>query len=153
LKAEFSHVEIVINGGFTDLASVRAQFPHVDGVMLGRAAYREPMLLANLDRMIATDGGYDRLPPVRIAEVLRRYLRYAESEVLAGTPLKAMTRHLMGLFAHERGGRAWRRELSELPAGLAGLQRVRFLVDKQMQRACIDRVEAATMPHPTFQYS
>jgi tRNA-dihydrouridine synthase A len=153
LKAEFPHVEIVINGGFTDSASVCAQFPQVDGVMLGRAAYREPMLIAGLDRLLADVGGYERLPPVRIGDVFRRYLRYVEGEVRAGTPLRAMSRHLMGLYAREPGGRAWRRELSFLPAGSAGLQRLRLLIDLQTDGACNDRGEAATMTHPTFQYS
>jgi tRNA-dihydrouridine synthase A len=90
---------------------------------------------------------------VRREQVLRRYLHHLEAEVDAGTPLKAMTRHLMGLYAHERGGRAWRRELSLLPDGTAGLRRLQRLIAEHAEPACADRDEIATMARPTLQFS
>lgn len=121
LKREFPDTEIVINGGLTDVATVEAELAHVDGVMLGRAAYREPMLLALLDRVLfGSDSRRDA--------ALRDYCRYIDAELHVGTPLKAMTRHLLGIYAGERGGRRWRRALGELTHGFAGLDELRALI-------------------------
>ena len=121
LKREFPDTEIVINGGLTDVATVEAELAHVDGVMLGRAAYREPMLLALLDRVLfGSDSRRDA--------ALRDFCRYIDAELHVGTPLKAMTRHLLGIYAGERGGRRWRRALGELTHGFAGLDELRALI-------------------------
>ncbi|MCG8543308.1 MAG: tRNA-dihydrouridine synthase, partial [Alphaproteobacteria bacterium] len=80
-----------------------------DGVMLGRAAYQNPYLLAEVDGRYF---GATTPPPTR-HEVVDRLLPYIEAELSAGTPLKAMTRHLMGLFRDMPGARYWRRTLSE----------------------------------------
>jgi tRNA-dihydrouridine synthase A len=112
LKGDYPDVEIVINGGLTDAASVRAQFAHVDGVMLGRAAYHDPGLLAAADARLF---GGEPPPP---AEVVRRMHRYAVEQVARGTPLRAILRHMLGLYQGQPGARAWRRMLSAAP-GLA----------------------------------
>ena len=120
LKRDFPALRIVINGGLTALdASVR-QLEHVDGVMLGRAAYQQPWLVAELDR--ALFGGPER---DTLARVLERFLPYVERELAAGSPLRSMTRHLLGLRTGQAGGRRWRRDLSELRDGYAGFARLR----------------------------
>jgi tRNA-dihydrouridine synthase A len=116
LKTDFPALEVVINGGLDGVRKSRAQLDHVDGVMLGRRAYREPYLLAALDAALF---GHDRVPSREHA--LAAYLRYIRHELSRGTPLNGMTRHLMGLYAGQPGARRWRRLLSELPPGEAGL--------------------------------
>jgi len=109
LKRDFPSLEVILNGGLKDEATALAELDHVDGVMLGRAAYDDPVLLGRLDAAIF---GHE---PVPIGDALDRYFEYAEREIAAGTRLRALTRHLMGAFAGRPGGRHWRRMLSELP--------------------------------------
>lgn len=107
LKRDLPQIEIIINGGFTTLAQVEEQLRRVDGVMIGREAYQNPYLLAEVDRQFF---GATLPPPTRI-EVLGRYQEYIEREVSDGTPRHRMNRHLAGLFHGQPGGRSWRREL------------------------------------------
>lgn len=111
LKAEFPALPIEINGGFTTERDVLAQIGKVDGVMLGRAAYNDPLLVSRLDRKL--DRGADAAPPSATG-LLERYAVYMRREQARGTPLRAMTRHLMGLFREQPGARRWRRRLGEL---------------------------------------
>jgi tRNA-dihydrouridine synthase A len=113
LKRDFPDLEVVINGGFQALAPALAQLRHVDGVMVGRAAYHHPTLLAGVDAAFYDD---DRLVPSR-AEVAERMFAYARAKVTEGVPLRAITRHLIGLYHGQPGARAWRRMLSD-PARL-----------------------------------
>ncbi len=109
LKQERPDLEIVINGGVPDLDEAERHLAHVDGVMLGRAAYQTPWCLADVDRRI-----FGAENPVQTPhQGIRNYLPYVEGRLIAGVPLKSMTRHMMGLFAGEKGARAWRRTLSE----------------------------------------
>ena len=117
LKADYPQLEIVINGGLTGTTQVLEQLAYVDGVMLGRQVYQYPYLLAEVDR--ALFGGPP--PPSREA-VLAAFIEYLQRESSMGTPLKSMSRHLMGLYAGQPGGRRWRRLLSELPHGEKGLR-------------------------------
>jgi tRNA-dihydrouridine synthase A len=133
LKQDFPDLEIVINGGFENAVDAAAQLARVDGVMLGRAAYQNPMLLASLEEKI-----FGTSAPSTRGQVLRGYLGHIEAELERGTPLKAMSRHLMGLYAHRPGGRAWRRGLSLLPNGYAGFEQLSDLVDAVAE----DHVEA-----------
>jgi tRNA-dihydrouridine synthase A len=120
LKQDFPQLEIVINGGLDAIGPALAQLQHVDGVMLGRAAYREPYLLAEVDRRLF--GGL--APPSREC-VLERMLQYADRELAAGVRLRSITRHLMGLYAGLPGARQWRRMLGELDDGAHGLTRLK----------------------------
>jgi tRNA-dihydrouridine synthase A len=120
LKRDFAALRIVINGGLADRATALAQLEHVDGVMLGRAAYQQPWLVADLDREL--HGA--RATPA-LSRVLERYIVYIERELAAGTPLRSMTRHLLGLRTGLPGGRRWRRALSQLADGELGLARLR----------------------------
>jgi len=108
LKRQFPQLEIVLNGGINDLAAAASQLALVDGVMLGRAAYHDPCLLAGVDRRFfnATHAAPER------AEIVRQMLPYIDRELQAGTPLKHITRHMLGLFQGVPGARHWRRHLS-----------------------------------------
>lgn len=110
LKSALPHLSIEINGGIKTLDEVEEQLRLVDGVMLGRAAYHTPFLLADADRRIFGDG--DSIPPTRQA-VARHYADYCDRQVAQGQPLPRMTRHILGLFHGCPGARGWRRHLTE----------------------------------------
>jgi tRNA-dihydrouridine synthase A len=109
LKKEFPDLKIVINGGLTDLPSALQQLQHVDGVMMGREAYQNPYILSGVDSAFYGEN----LTPVSRQQALALYLPYVESELAKGTPLQHISRHLLGLFKGERGGKQFRRYLSE----------------------------------------
>jgi tRNA-dihydrouridine synthase A len=115
LKRELPELTVVINGGLVTLEASVAQLTQVDGVMIGRAGYEYSWLLARLDETLF--GG----PPADELEVLAAFERYVAREVARGTPLRTMTRHLLGMRTGRPGGRLWRRALSEL-TGLDGLR-------------------------------
>jgi tRNA-dihydrouridine synthase A len=119
LKCDFPELRIVINGGLTTVAATLEQLEHVDGVMLGRIAYQDSSLLAEIDARV--HGGH----APREATVLAHYVRYVAKEIESGTPLKTMTRHLLGMRAGRPGGRQWRRALGELDGFDALTQLVR----------------------------
>ena len=107
LKRERPDLQIIVNGGIADADEATAHLQHTDGAMLGRAAYHDPYLLHRLD--VAWFGGELRSR----AELLRALRPYVEAQLARGVFLKHITRHLLGLFAGERGGRAFRQILSE----------------------------------------
>ena len=109
LKAAHPELTIIINGGIATLAEAKVHLAHVDGVMLGRAAYQTPWMLASADREIFGGGTADR---TRL-EVCHDLMEYAREAVRRGTPLARITRHILGLYHGEPGGRLWRRILSE----------------------------------------
>ncbi len=108
LKHDFPQLTIVINGGIESLSQTIEQLAHVDGVMIGRAAYHDPWLLAEADARVFGD------PPASTTrrEVFAAMLPYIERELASGTRLHAITRHMLGLFHGVPGARAWRRMLS-----------------------------------------
>lgn len=108
LKRAYPELQIVLNGGLTDIQQVDAALPHVDGVMIGRQAYHQPYFLAELAHHL--DPGRP-LPDRR--DIVHAMLPYVESVVASGEPLNRVTRHMLGLFAGCPGARAWRRYLSE----------------------------------------
>lgn len=120
IKRDFPHLEVIINGGFDNRDTVLTALEHVDGVMLGRAAYDNPMLVADLDAILYGDGRARSC-----TEALGAYLDYLDARLRRGDKLKFMTRHLQGLYAGKHGARRWRRELGELPEGDAGLRALR----------------------------
>ena len=109
LKEAHPRLVIIINGGIETLDQAENHLAFCDGVMLGRAAYKTPYLLADVD---ARFYGI-RTPAPSREEVLEKLLPYAENLVASGQPLHALTRHLMGLYQAQPGGRLWRRHLSE----------------------------------------
>ncbi|MFP2927442.1 tRNA dihydrouridine(20/20a) synthase DusA [Pyxidicoccus sp. 3LG] len=109
LKNEFPHLDISINGGIKTLDAAAEHLKQVDGVMLGRAVYESPYLLAEADSRFF---GSTEAPPERHA-VVEAMLPYIERRMSQGAPLGAITRHMLGLFQGLPGARAWRRHLSE----------------------------------------
>ena len=107
LKRERPALQVVVNGGIADAREATAHLAHVDGAMLGRAAYHTPYLLHALD--VAWFGG----EPRPRAALLRAYRPYVEAQLRRGVALKHISRHLLGLFAGQPGGRAFRQVLSE----------------------------------------
>lgn len=109
LKAARPDLTVVINGGITDLDQAEAHLAHVDGVMLGRAAYQTPYLLAHVDQRIFGEAGEARTR----GEALTALLPYVAAHVAGGGRLHAVTRHVLGLYHARPRGRAFRRHLSE----------------------------------------
>ncbi len=107
LKAERPDLTIVINGGVGSLDEAQAHLAHVDGVMLGRAAYHTPALLGEVDARLFGTGDI-----VTAIQAVRRYRLYMARELSAGTHLAAMSRHMLGLFHGAPGARTWRRILT-----------------------------------------
>jgi tRNA-dihydrouridine synthase A len=108
LKADFPALEIVINGGIASLDAAEDHLAHVDGVMIGRAAYQDPWLLAEADKRIF---GADRDRPSR-ADIVAAMRPYVAEQLAEGVYLSRITRHMLGLYAGVAGARAWRRHLS-----------------------------------------
>jgi tRNA-dihydrouridine synthase A len=109
LKQDFPDLTIVINGGFTRLNQVHDQLHHVDGVMIGRAAYQNPYLLADADRLIFGD----QISSLTRMEILEHFKPYIEQELKNGAYLSKMSRHILGLFQGQPGAKAFRRVISE----------------------------------------
>ena len=112
LKRERPHLQVVVNGGIADAGEAGAHLVHADGAMLGRAAYHDPYLLHQID--VAWFGGTPFNGMLRTrGELLRAMEPYVQARLADGVPLKHMSRHWLGLFSGERGGRAFRQVLSE----------------------------------------
>ncbi|WP_366656519.1 tRNA dihydrouridine(20/20a) synthase DusA [Fodinicurvata sp. EGI_FJ10296] len=109
LKSDYPELTVVLNGGLTTIADSQAALERVDGVMLGRAAYQSPYLLAAVDKEI-----FGLAKPVAPrTEIVDSMVDYCRAQVAAGVPLHAVTRHMLGLFQGQPGARHWRRVLSE----------------------------------------
>ena len=107
LNADFPSLSIVLNGGLNDKATVKEVLGWADGVMIGRAAYRRPAFLRELDAEL-----YPRKQLDNFQSLLNQYTAYMERELSQGTRLHDMTRHLLGLFNGLPGARKYRRYLS-----------------------------------------
>jgi tRNA-dihydrouridine synthase A len=109
LKAALPDVPIIINGGIGSLAEAREHLAHVDGVMLGRAAYQEPWRLLTVDAELFGEAA----PCATMQDVFEAMMSYIERELAAGTRLHSITRHFVGAFHAVPGARAFRRHLAE----------------------------------------
>ncbi|MCP1852995.1 tRNA-dihydrouridine synthase A [Bradyrhizobium sp. USDA 4541] len=109
LKAALPDVPIIINGGITSLAEAKQHLAHVDGVMLGRAAYQEPWRLLTVDSELFGETA----PHVTMKDVFAAMLPYIERRLAEGTRLHSITRHFVGAFHGVPGARAFRRHLAE----------------------------------------
>ena len=107
LKRERPRLQVVVNGGIADAREATAHLDHADGAMLGRAAYHDPYLLHRLDAAWFGSARHTR------GELLRALRPYVEAQLARGVPLGRMSRHWLGLFGGEHGGRAFRQQLSE----------------------------------------
>ena len=107
LKRAKPELTIVINGGIGSLDEAKAHLAHVDGVMLGRAAYQTPAILLGVDAQFFGDAGRD------LSAAVAAYVDYIAARLEDGVPLNAMTKHMLGLFHGRPGARLFRRHLSE----------------------------------------
>ncbi|MBT8062534.1 MAG: tRNA dihydrouridine(20/20a) synthase DusA, partial [Gammaproteobacteria bacterium] len=108
LKSEFPRLKVIINGGIGAVEAAEAQLRHVDGVMLGRAAYQSPWILAECENRFASGAA---LP--RIADILDQLEPYLQRLVETGEPVSRVTRHVLGLLQGRPGAKIWRRYLSQ----------------------------------------
>lgn len=109
IKALFPELDIVLNGGVTSLDTAEEMLQTVDGVMLGREAYQNPYLLHGVDSRLFGEIKADK----NRLQYIYQYLPYIEQQLAQGTPLQHMSRHLLGLFRGQKGGKQYRRHLSE----------------------------------------
>jgi tRNA-dihydrouridine synthase A len=109
LKLDFPHLTIVINGGIHSLSECNTHLPRVDGVMVGRQAYQDPWMLAQVDNTLF---GIDKPPPSR-DDVMNALFPYVEAQLSRGVHLNHITRHILGFYQGVPGARKFRRHLSE----------------------------------------
>ena len=140
LKRAHPELTIAINGGIATLDEAEAHLAHVDGVMLGRAAYHEPALLGQIDRRFFGEGR-----DVGPFAALEAYRPYMAAQLAAGTPLSHMTRHMLGLMHGLPGARAFRRIMTvdavEPGAGLEVVDRAVEAVRDMLAAAEARRVD------------
>ncbi|SDH59047.1 tRNA-U16,U17-dihydrouridine synthase [Bradyrhizobium lablabi] len=136
LKAALPGVPIIINGGIGSIAEARQHLDHVDGAMLGRAAYQEPWRLLSVDPELFGEAA----PFATMKDVFAAMLPYIEQQLAQGTRLHSMTRHFVGAFHGVKGARAFRRHLAE--NGVRAGAGVNALVDAM---ALVDGGAAAAM--------
>jgi tRNA-dihydrouridine synthase A len=131
LKRALPHVPVIINGGIASLDEAKEHLAHVDGVMLGRAAYQEPWRLLAVDAEIFGETA----PHGSMKQAFAAMLPYIERELARGTRLHAITRHFVGAFHGVPGARAFRRHLAEHgvkpTAGVKVLQEAVALVEER----------------------
>jgi tRNA-dihydrouridine synthase A len=108
LKQEFPGLTIVLNGGITTVAEAERHLQGLDGVMLGRAAYHEPWILAELQHRL-----FDRRGVASREEAVRALSDYIALQRQTGVPVKHISRHVLGLFGGLPGARRWRRYISQ----------------------------------------
>ena len=110
LKTQFPELNIILNGGIQTIEDIQSHLIRFDGVMLGRAAYHDPYLLASLDKLIYQDNH----AVLSRSEIFAKMLEYLASELEQGIRLTQVTRHMMGLCQGIPGAKAWRRQLSHI---------------------------------------
>jgi tRNA-dihydrouridine synthase A len=121
LKREFPTLRFVVNGGINTLEAIEPHLAHVDGVMLGRMAYQHPYAIAQAALRLFGDA-----PPLR-SDVVENMYAYAMRQVKGGTPLRAIARHMLGLYHGQPRATVWRRMLSD--AQLLAANRPELLLD------------------------
>lgn len=132
LKADHPHLAVVLNGGLKTLAAAQQECTGLDGVMLGRAAYEQPYMLAEVDARFYGD---QTAPPSRAA-VVDAYATYSGGYIAKGLRPSAVLRHLSGLFHGGLGARRWRQQVSKACQGEASG------ADLARLAAALDRPEA-----------
>ncbi len=109
LKKDFPHLIMAINGGIKSLDEAKEHLQYLDGVMMGREAYQNPYILAEVDQQIF---GLDT-PVKKRSDVVKAMLPYIEEQLSNGANLGHISRHMIGLFQNMPGARQWRRYISE----------------------------------------
>ena len=126
LKKDFPNEEIIINGGITSTDEVKSHLKKTDGVMIGRAAYHTPYLLADIEKEIFNNKNV----PSR-QEVIERLIPYVKDELKKGTRLNQIMRHTLGLFHGQTGASYWKRYLSEnMCVRDADVKKIDHIMDK-----------------------
>ena len=125
LKKDFKNETVIINGGIDSIEKIKNHLNRVDGVMIGRAAYHSPYLLAEIEKEIfKNDNVLSRF------EVMKEMIPYIKEETQRGTRLNQIMRHTIGLFHGQRGSSNWKRYLSEnMCIREADLQKVNHIMD------------------------
>ena len=108
LKAAHPDLTVVINGGVASISQAQEHLRHVDGVMMGRAAYQEPWRLLEIDPALFGDAA----PAASLRDAALALIPYIEQEIAGGTRLHSVVRHMHGLFHAVPGARAYRRHLA-----------------------------------------
>ena len=126
LKKDFPNEEIIINGGITSVEQVKHQLKKIDGVMIGRAAYHTPYLLADIEKKIFNNNSV----PSR-QDVIEKLIPYVKDEIKKGTRLNQIMRHTLGLFHGQSGSSYWKRYLSEnMCVRDADVKKIDHIMDK-----------------------
>lgn len=108
IKQKFPQLKIILNGGVKDIPTIKEQLGHFDGVMIGREAYQNPWFLREIEREI-----YGDARDISRYDIIEQMIPYLEQQMASGVPLKSMTRHILGLFHDQRGGKKWRQLISQ----------------------------------------
>ncbi len=126
LKRDFPNEEIIINGGIISVDEIQNHLEKTDGVMIGRAAYHTPYLLADIEREIFKN----EIIPSR-QEIIENLIPYVKEELKKGTRLNQIMRHTLGLFHGQAGASHWKRYLSEnMCVRNADVQKIDHIMDK-----------------------
>ena len=110
IKTDYPHLNIVINGGIETLSDMQAHLRQVDGVMVGRQAYKHPQFLLQVDKQLFSDHSSS---DITMHSVINTYVNYVDDNLSAGVPLNSMTKHILNCFQGVPGAKRWRRYLSE----------------------------------------
>ena len=127
LKNTFPDLNFIINGGIKSLHESSTHLQHVDGVMMGREAYENPLLLAEVDSVIFLDKKISKSRP----EILKSLIPYIGDELERGTKISHITRHLMGLFRGFRGAKEMRKYLISLNNEMNPIENFQFLLNEE----------------------
>jgi tRNA-dihydrouridine synthase A len=126
LKKDFPNEEIIINGGIASTEDVKEHIKKVDGVMIGRAAYHTPYLLADIEKEI-----FNNEDVLSRQEVIEQLLPYVRDEIQKGTRLNQIMRHTIGLFHGQTGSSFWKRYLSQnMCVRDADVKKIDHIIDK-----------------------
>ena len=109
LKQDFPELEIIINGGIDTIEACHMHLEQVDGVMMGREAYSNPYIMAQVDQAFYGDTESPRSRD----EVLNEYIKYADERLENGSRLNHLSKHIVGLYHGEPRSRLWRRHISQ----------------------------------------
>jgi tRNA-dihydrouridine synthase A len=132
IKRDFPRLEIILNGGIHSLNEAQAHLETFDGVMIGRAAYHNPYLLADADRLLFGEAD----SPLPRRAIVESMLPYIQGELDRGVRLHSISRHLLGLYHGQPGGRLWRRFLGEAATQRkAGVTELRDILGRDWLRS------------------
>ena len=136
LKNDFPNDEIIINGGITSVEEIKPLLNKTDGVMIGRAAYHTPYLLADIEKEV-----FHNLDILSRQEVIEQLIPYVKAELKKGTRLNQIMRHTIGLFHGQNGASHWKRYLSEnMCIRNADIKKIDHIMDKIKYSSVDNRV-------------